>query len=167
MVIWIVIFVALIFGLVARRYWKRGKLAEERAVAVSEYAREFSLLDARRLHDLALTGLVASPQRGADTSQALEIVVALRDRVDELEGRAHGPSNKVRIRTDLASAIAPLFKETALAAGFKVSREFKLGEEIPEGEYEQLSLHITMMGRVYKYLRDAPPHPELEKYLRR
>lgn len=161
---WILIVVVLVFGFFAWRYWKRAKLAGERAVAVSEYATQFSRVDARRLHDLALTGLVTSPQQGFDTNQALEIVVALRDRVDELEGRAHGPSNKVRIRTVLALASAPLFKQTSPTSGFEVRRQFALGEDIPESEYERLSLHISMMGRVYQYLRDAPRLPELEKY---
>ncbi|MGH8729912.1 MAG: hypothetical protein ACREV9_17525, partial [Burkholderiales bacterium] len=63
-----------------------------------------------------------------------------------------------------ASAVAPLFKEASPTAGFEVRRHFALGEDIPESEYERLGLHISMMGRVYQYLRDAPRLPELEKY---
>lgn len=160
----IIIAVVVLLGFFVWRYWKRAKVAGERAVAVSDYARQFSRVDARRLHDLALTGLVTSPQQGFDANQALAIVVALRDRVDELEGSAHGPSNKMRIRTTLATFVAPLFKQTSPTAGFDVRRRFALGEDIPEGEYERLGLHISMMGRVYQYLDDAPRLPELEKY---
>lgn len=161
---WILIAIVVIFGFFAWRFWTRFRLAGERAIAVSDYARQFSRVDARRLHDLALTGLVTSPQLGFDADQALEIVVALRNRVDELEGRAHGPLNKVRIRTTLASAVAPLFKQTSITAGFEVRGQFALGEDIPEGEYEQLGLHITMMGRVYQYPHDASRLPDLDNY---
>lgn len=164
---WIITIVVAIVGLFAWRYWHRALRAGRRAVALSEYTKQFSVMDARRMHDLALSGLVFAPRDGRDANQDLEIVVALRDRVDELEGRPHGLSNKIRLRTALSRAVAHLFKDTSTTAAFSVRKEFGLGETIPDSENERLGLHITMMGRVYEYLDKAPRLPELDKYASR
>jgi len=161
---WVLVLGAAVVIFLGWRYWKRIKRAGERAVAVSKYAAQFSRLDCGRLHDMALTYLATSVQQDRDPNQDLEIVVALRDRVDELEQRTHGPANKARIRTSLVSTATQLFKETNPLKALSIVRPFVLGEDTPDIEHQRLNLHLQMMQRVYQYLDRAPRLPELDEY---
>jgi len=164
---WLLILGAAIVGFLGWRYWKRAKLAGERAVALSKYATQFSRTDCGRLHDMALTYLATSVHQGRDPNQDLEIVVALRDRVDQLEKKSYGPANKIRIRSAVASIAAQLFKEPNPLRALSIMRPFALGEDTPDNEHRRLNLHLQMMQRIYQHLERAPRLPELDEFTAR
>src|ERR1051325_5156159 len=153
---WLWITGAIVIGFLGWRYWKRARMAGARAAALSKYAAQFPREDCGRLHDMAVSYLSTSIQQRGDPNQDLEIVVALRDRVDELEGKSHGPANKARIRTTVAATAAQLFKETNPLKALSIMRPFALGEDTPDSEHRRLNLHLQMMQRVYEHLDHAP-----------
>ena len=164
---WLVVLILGIVLFVGWRYSKRAKRAGERATALSKYGKQFSLIESRQLHDMAVTYLATSIQQGRDPNQDLEIAVALRDRIDELEQRPHGPANKARIRSSISPTMARLFRENNPLVAIGAMKLFKVGEDTPDTQHRLLNLHLQMMQRVYQHLDKAPHLPELDEFASR
>lgn len=130
--------------------WRKARHSAARAIALSEYAQRLSVDEAKYVHDLAVAGFGAFAAPNGDPMKEIELATALRDRVDQLEGRPAGPANKAAVRTGLARAVASR------------SEPFRYGVQPSRGNEERWADHYTMMGRVYIYLDQAPPLPERE-----
>lgn len=139
-----------VFAVLLFWFWRRTSRATARAIALSKYAKQLSLDQAKYVHDLAVTGFGKYAAPSTDPMKDIEIATALRDRVDELEGRPAGPVHKVALRSALSVAVA------------KGSEPFRYGIQPSREDEERWGDHYTMMGRVYLYLDQAPPLPERE-----
>jgi hypothetical protein len=153
---------------------KRTMLAGARAIALSKYTEQFALYDAVMLHDWAVCHLVnmhTHPWGRANFTDAqyydfhLEAIVALRDRVDALSGKAHGPGNKVAIRTKTALATSSLNKNTPYFDRSEIKAALIIHSFPTEG-INWLGDHLETMRRIYVDLDQASPVPGLESRFR-
>lgn len=128
---------------------RAAKRSGNRALALSNYAQSLSLEQAKFVHDLAVATLGTKFQAVAsDQMKDIEIATATRDRVDEIEGKSHGPLNKASIRMQIAQAVR------------SSSRPFRYRFE-PTPEQEDLwADHYTMMGRIFLIGENAPNLPK-------
>jgi hypothetical protein len=130
--------------------------AGRRSIALSAYARQLPLSEARKLHDYVLRSLVHASARergsvGKNMSQQLEIVAALRDWIDECENRPCGPANKVNVRTALARATSHLVNPgVGYSERAEVSFQFSLGEDFSNNDYDRMESHAESMRQVYE-----------------
>jgi hypothetical protein len=83
-----------------------ARMRRRRAQALSDHARSLPEAIIVPLHDHLLdTALAHYNERALRAGKVrLEFAVALRDRLDELAGREHGPLNRARIRSRLLPA---------------------------------------------------------------
>lgn len=149
----------LVWWLLRRMYRKTA-----RAYALSLYARKLSRGDARKIHDLALKGFYLNLQKKIDPFALLESIVALRDCIDQLEGREHGSVNKAKIRMLLVLQTRQNTPAASSADYISTCKELSFGDGIPESDRDRLGLHVTMMERIYDNPKKPEPLPELSKY---
>lgn len=128
--------------------WARTRRSGARAIALSEYAQRLSVDEAKYVHDLAVSSFGAFAPPNTDPMKDIELAAALRDRVDQLEGRPAGSSNRAAIRTALVRAVSSR------------SKPFRYGIQPSPANEELWGDHYTMMGRVYLHLDQAHPLPE-------
>lgn len=82
-------------------------------------------------------------------SQRLEMLVGVRDSLDERDGRPHGPANRVEIRSTLALATAPLLtRGTTYDDRSAVRRQFSLGEVLSDDDFTAAAIHTEEMQRI-------------------
>jgi hypothetical protein len=148
----IVAFVIVALALLVQRARRR---VARRTLALEAYATRLPLDDAKYIHDLAIAGLVSVGEVDADKlGEDLEIAIALRNRVDELEGRSFGSANRVRIRPELARCASSLLREkVASRTRFDASAKYtidKVDRTRSREEEERLLDHYTRMTYVYR-----------------
>lgn len=131
---------------------------DERARALSGYASRFELIDARCLNDLTLSLLLDSVNRkwgrlyltgDAHFIMCLESFVAIRDRVDELEGRYSGHGNRLNIRNTITAAILDLSERTAYFDQLDMIRPFRVWQEIPDEHLGYFISYTDEMEQIY------------------
>lgn len=158
MALFAILVIGFVVGISAFLLVVKTKLAGERAIALSKFSSQFGIYDTVRLHDWALGSLVnsricswgnANLSRSASLNFRLEVAVALRDRFDELVGKASGPMNKVEIRTKLAMATASLSPATSFDDGLELKMKFMIGEEFPTDGSDWLAQQMALMEQIY------------------
>ena len=137
---------------------KKAMDIQTRSSALSQYVGRFGLMDARCLNDLALSDMLDSVNRkwGRATLtcenhffMTLESFIAIRDRVDALEGRSSGQYNKGHIRNAVTVATLDLNKRTSYFDQQDMIGPFRFRETIPNEHLEYFCFHLGVMEHVY------------------
>ena len=150
--------VGALLGLVFLRMASKAQESERRSRALSKYAARFGLVDARCLNDLALLGILDSVNRkwgrawltGKDHFyMSLESFVAIRDRVDSLEGRASGHYNKSHIRNAVTVATLGLNERVSYSDQRDMIEPLRNWDGIPDEHIGYFTFHLGVMEHVY------------------